>query len=1140
MELHTLKFEVDGASAAAGVKQFSTAIDQAIRSADKFDSRMTDAFSRLSTVTSKGFSSLARDLSKLNGVSIDPALASSVDRLATAVKGFKGPTPASVANFSALSKAFASLSIGAASTKRLAEISAALSSFKAPSASSLSGIRAFLREVASFKVPKDFKSFAAVLNSITASANRSATALRSLNSAANSGGISNINKHLNQANNSMAGTASSALNLRTALQAIGIASAAAGMMSFANAAFSAEASMVKFRATMLAATGSMSGVAKELGFVRGLADELGVPLQQTGEKFAKFAIASDNAGVSMAESERIFRSMSIALTATGASASDADLAFLALEQMMSKGVVSAEELRRQLSERIPGAFGMMAEAIGVSTAKLDKMLRLGQVMSADALPKLATVMEKRFGAGLTEALGGPVVALNRLKNAVFDMFNTFNQGGFINALTEQMNALAFSMSQPQFKAFVADMGYLAGILVNTLATGVRIVVDNIYLFANAAGILIAMKLKDYFMMFAQSVNFSSTALATNTVQMQSNTMAARMFGVSLVQTNTFSGILTGGFRKLTASIGAMTRGLMTALGPVGLFVAAYTVFVQIFRAGGLAAIDFARSIGVLSQKQITAAQSQTLLNTAMNNGTLTQENAKRLHDAINESLTFQKTKIDAAVDSITTYRSVWTGWLLNHKAELDATSKSLVDLANRFKSGSMTTTEFATALAKVPMNDASASAKDLSTKLIEIAAESVKLNGSQKELAVSIQQFRAEALAAGEDTATYDKILKELIVTFNKAAGAQDDFSKKTKDSRDSIKSIKQQIAEANNVYSTVPSYLRNISNVSVGTSSAFSTMGNSAINASQDVDNLTSSMNQYVQAANQASSVGMLDPTGSSSSSSSAFTRRSSSNGSGEIHTKRGQVILTGYKKLSDTMADELKGILDSIGGTVNYSRTGRNVTDPIINVPDEYKSLLKFNALDIVQGFSGEASAFLRNYKAMIAKKEADSSSESSSSSWDGVMGSLSSGMGGLSSALGANTSALTGLNSGLETSLGLIFNRLDLARRNVSGMYNDPAALFNSGAGSYRDIHGFADGGEFTVGGRGGTDKNLVPLRLTRGEKVRITPKGEESQGGVNIQGIHIHTQDYDSFRRNKAQFAREMATLVKSATSGGRIN
>lgn len=1124
MELHTLKFEVDGAAATAGVKQFSLAIDKAIRSAESFDSRLTSAFARLATVSSKGFSTLARDIGKLGGVSINPNISLMMDKLSASVKGFKGPSAGAVANFSALSKSLSGFSVSASSAKNLSAITTALANFRAPSATSLSAIRMFLKEVASFKVPSSFRTFSTVLNAITASANRTAVSLRSLNSAAGSSNIAKLGANAGAASRSMMSLGSASNFADSALRAIGVVSVAAGFGYLISAVYGAEASMTKFRSTMIAATGSMAGVEKGLGFVRGLADELGVPLQQTGEKFAKFAIASDNAGVSMAESERIFRSMSIALTATGASAADADLAFLALEQMMSKGVVSAEELRRQLSERIPGAFGMMAEALGVTTAKLDKMLRLGQVMSADALPKLAEVMEKRFGRGLQQALDGPIVALNRLKNALFDLFLTFGQGGFMPALTEQMNNLAFAMGSPQVKQFISDMGYLAGLLVNVVGTSLQIVVDNIYLFANAAAILIGLKLQQYFSAFTLSLGASSTALAVNTVQVTSNAMANKVLGVTLVQTTTLTSRAATSFRGLATSVGSSATAMWTSLGPVGRFVALYTVFVQVARTVGLAVIDLGKHFGFFAKTTITAAQASDLLSMAISKGTLSQENAKRISDALSKALDEQRKKALQAVNAVSSYRSIWTGFLMRHKAELDATTKSLAELSKKFTSGAISASELKVSIAKVDMKGASSSAQKLAEDLNTVADESIALSGEQKELANHINTYRAAAIAAGKDTTVYDQLLQTLTNTTKLAAGEQDGLAKSIAKVGEAQKSIKQQIAESNNVYSTVPQYLRNIGNASTHTTQELLAMKSAASSSADSVDELTSSVNDLSNAP---------PPTIDFSQIENGVTRMKS--------------LFDGFfssvaRTSTMTSSDPFSGFrsqVEALGGTFN-SNSNTGVID--INVKDS-RTGSTFTANETGGQFMWSVGVrfdeWLKKQNSIAAAM--DKKANEASSTFDTTpISNLNNTMAGLAGALNTNSAAITGLNSGLSTSLGLIFNRLDLARRNVSGLNSDPNALFNAGAGSFRDINGFATGGEFTVGGRGGTDKNFVPLRLTRGENVRITPKGQESGGGVVIQGITINATDYDSFRRNKAGMARELAAAVKLATNSGRTN
>jgi len=73
------------------------------------------------------------------------------------------------------------------------------------------------------------------------------------------------------------------------------------------------------------------------------------------------------------------------------------------------------------------------------------------------------------------------------------------------------------------------------------------------------------------------------------------------------------------------------------------------------------------------------------------------------------------------------------------------------------------------------------------------------------------------------------------------------------------------------------------------------------------------------------------------------------------------------------------------------------------------------------------------------------------------------------------------------------------------------------------------GFANGGLFEVGGRAGRDRNLVPLRLTRGERVEVTPAGRG--GGAPVVGqVIIQTPDPESFRASRGQIEGALARAV----------
>lgn len=66
----------------------------------------------------------------------------------------------------------------------------------------------------------------------------------------------------------------------------------------------------------------------------------------------------------------------------------------AFTQMASKGRVQAEELRGQLGDRLPGAEQMFADALGVNTQQLDKLMQNDKLLSKDVLPRVSAQMKK--------------------------------------------------------------------------------------------------------------------------------------------------------------------------------------------------------------------------------------------------------------------------------------------------------------------------------------------------------------------------------------------------------------------------------------------------------------------------------------------------------------------------------------------------------------------------------------------------------------------------------------------------------------------------------------------------------------------------------------------------------------------------
>ena len=185
----------------------------------------------------------------------------------------------------------------------------------------------------------------------------------------------------------------------------------------------------------------------EAGFnrLRSLSMRLGLDVKETANAFSTFGIAAKMAGFSSEDSEKIFTKVAVSLRGAGANSLQASRAFYALQQMLSKGVVSAEELRRQLGESLPGASDLMAEAYqrlhpeaNMTNATFNKLLESGKILSAEVLPEFANVLEETFSPAVAAKMNSLDAAINRLNNG-FDalklsILNARAVSGAINVL----------------------------------------------------------------------------------------------------------------------------------------------------------------------------------------------------------------------------------------------------------------------------------------------------------------------------------------------------------------------------------------------------------------------------------------------------------------------------------------------------------------------------------------------------------------------------------------------------------------------------------------------------------------------------------------------------------------------------------
>lgn len=226
------------------------------------------------------------------------------------------------------------------------------------------------------------------------------------------------------------------------LSGAGLAGAVYAVVASIKAINQAGLEMERINLTLLSVTGSTKAAGVEFDFVSREADRLGLNLQKTAQSYSQLMAASKGTKLEGQSTRDIFVAVAEASTALGLSAADNEGILRALNQMMSKGTVQAEELRGQLGERLPGAFNLAAKAMGVSTAELNKMLEQGQVISDDFLPKFAAEIKKTYQDQLPAAMDSARASFERMNNSLFNMKSMLANSGIMSAAANTGEAIS--------------------------------------------------------------------------------------------------------------------------------------------------------------------------------------------------------------------------------------------------------------------------------------------------------------------------------------------------------------------------------------------------------------------------------------------------------------------------------------------------------------------------------------------------------------------------------------------------------------------------------------------------------------------------------------------------------------------------
>lgn len=304
--------------------------------------------------------------------------------------------------------------------------------------------------------------------------------------------------------------------------------------------------MDSLRTSFAALAGADVGGAEQLKYLREETQRLGQDFITAAEAYKNLFSAGVGAGMNPEQIQQIFSSVLEAGTVLGSSQQQMQGALMALEQMISKGKVSLEELRRQLGNALPGAMQIAAKAMGTTSQGLQEMLESG-LDSEIFVTRFANQLHKEFGGKAVQASHTLRAELARLGNAFFNLKTAVLDGDTGKELGTVITQFAKILESP---TLLRSLNAVGKVLV-FLLKNIRLIV--------AVGVVLG-------------IRRLIATIALLRLQMLTTAFAAGSLGAAMQ-------LLVGG--NIIAGLKAITAAMWATLRPIALWVAGLLLIIEL-------------------------------------------------------------------------------------------------------------------------------------------------------------------------------------------------------------------------------------------------------------------------------------------------------------------------------------------------------------------------------------------------------------------------------------------------------------------------------------------------------------------------------------------------------------------------------
>ena len=330
---------------------------------------------------------------------------------------------------------------------------------------------------------------------------------------------------------------SSIISRSSVIAAAFFASITAGAYAFyklGQAAVETSLQFDRIRARLDGLSRSSQESSADFARLKEIAQQTGVNFGILAEQWSFVKAAAKDTTLEGDKAFDMFRNLAVAAAKFQLSNVAVEASFKAISQMMSKGTVQLEELKGQLGDQLPIAIQAAAQAMGVGTRELFKMIKAGDVATEDFLIPFTQAIAKILGVDVLAKIDNLTASMGRFKNSLLFFNDAMNQSvgyskafkaaiegatGVVEYLTNNIENMQYYLAL----AGVAMLGFIAPSVITgmlSLARAITMAALAMAGFNTAANAMPMLRLVSVIAavtaaMYAMRGSFNAVADATN-------------------------------------------------------------------------------------------------------------------------------------------------------------------------------------------------------------------------------------------------------------------------------------------------------------------------------------------------------------------------------------------------------------------------------------------------------------------------------------------------------------------------------------------------------------------------------------------------------------------------------------------------